>query len=132
MKYRKSLQLFTAGLFITLMISCGPGLECTDVTSGEEVYRASAIAFSTRRNLAEDKAFIDAKKNLLEEITAEIKTHSGMSEDLIRHAVKKGISMKRIDIVCSDCKRMKGGHKCSIAIEMKKSGIKGIFKDKND
>ncbi|MEA3448343.1 MAG: hypothetical protein U9Q98_07840 [Bacteroidota bacterium] len=104
--------------FLVLTTGCNRKLPCEKISSDAHFYRASGVAFSQRRDLAEDKAINVAKRNLVKEIARDLHKKTGMSEQLLMDSLKKGIKIQELEVVCKHNDRHKGSFRCSLAIEM--------------
>jgi hypothetical protein len=114
----KPFILFGFVFLLVVTTGCNRKLPCERITSDENYYRASGMAFSQRRDLAEEKALNVAKKNLVKEIARDLNKKTGMSEQLLLDSLKKGIKIHDLEMVCKHNDKHKGSFRCSLAIEM--------------
>ncbi len=114
----KNTSLTSFAVALLLITGCNRKLPCERITSDENYYRASGMAFSQRRDLAEEKALNVAKKNLVKEIARDLNKKTGMSEQLLLDSLKKGIKIHDLEMVCKHNDKHKGSFRCSLALEM--------------
>jgi hypothetical protein len=115
------LKLWLFSGFAALMLlttACSPKLPCEKISSDENYYRVSGVAFSQKRDLAQEKALNIAKRNLVHEIAKDLHKKTGMNEQLLLDTLKKGIKVHELEVVCKHTDRHKGSFRCSVAIEM--------------
>lgn len=129
-KYLSALISFTAVIFMTLnFTSCNNKIPCKNIDSDKEFYRASAVAYSNKRDMAEEKAVMIAKKHLVKEIADDMVKKTGIGEKLLYDSLKKGITMKELEVVCKKIDRKKGSFRCSIALEIPASNFSDLHFD---
>jgi hypothetical protein len=114
----KNITLTSFAVAILLITGCNRKLPCEKISSNAHFYRASGVAFSQKRDLAEEKAINVAKRNLVKEIARDLHKKTGMSEQLLMDSLKKGIKIHDLEVVCKHNDRHKGSYRCSLAIEM--------------
>jgi hypothetical protein len=107
--------------FLLVASSCSTKLTCEKIHSDNNFYRASGVAFSSKEDLAYEKALNIAKRKLIMEIAKDISKKSGLSEQLLVDTIRNGIKIQDIEVVCRHNDKHKGSYKCSIAIEMSQS-----------
>src|SRR6056297_1566282 len=115
------LKLWLFSGFVALMLlatACSPKLPCEKISSDGNFYRVSGVAFSQKRDLAQEKALNIAKHNLVHEIAKDLHKKTGVNEQLLMDTLKKGIKVHELEVVCKHTDRHKGAFRYSLAIEM--------------
>lgn len=113
-------KLLLIGFAVTLLssIACNRKLPCEALSSDKEFYRASGVAYSSKEDLAYEKALHMAKRNLIKTISKDIATKTGTGEQLILDSLSKGIKLSDLEIICKHNDKHKGSFRCSIAVEI--------------
>ncbi|MGC9332409.1 MAG: hypothetical protein ACP5DZ_11125 [Bacteroidales bacterium] len=114
----KRFLLTVFAFFLVLTTGCNRKLPCEKIPGDTHFYRASGVAFSQKRDLAEEKAINVAKRNLVKEIARDLHKKTGMSEQLLMDSLIKGIKIQELEVVCKHTDKHKGSFRCSLAIEM--------------
>ncbi|MFO7878743.1 MAG: hypothetical protein ACQES0_01780 [Bacteroidota bacterium] len=117
MKSKQGIFLLLAAI-VLVSAGCNRKLPCEKISSDNSFYRASGVAFSQRRDMAQEKALNVAKRNLVKEIATDMHKKTGVSEKLLMDTLKKGITIQDMEVVCKHIDRHKGSFRCSLAIEM--------------
>ena len=116
-------------IFILNFTACHNKIPCKNIDSDKEFYRASAVAYSNKRDIAEEKAVMIAKKHLIKEIADDMVKKTGINEKLLYDSLKKGITMRQLEVVCKKVQRKKGSFRCSIALEVPASKFSKLHFD---
>lgn len=108
------------GFAVTMLtnMACNRKLPCEALTSDNDFYRASGVAYSSKEDLAYEKALHMAKRNLIKVIAKDVSERSGAGEQLIIDSLVKGIKVTDLDIVCKHNDKHKGSFRCSVAVEI--------------
>lgn len=118
-------HVFILGFAVTLLtqVSCNRKLPCEKLTSDTEYYRASGVAYSSKEDLAYEKAMHIAKRNLIKVIAKDVSQKSGAGEQLIIDSLEKGIKLHELEVICRRNDKHKGSFRCSVAVEMSSSKL---------
>ena len=118
-------QILILGFAVTMVtnVACNRKLPCEAISSDKDHFRASGVAFSSKEDLAYEKALHMAKRNLIKVIAKDISEKSGAGEQLIIDSLQKGIKLSDLDIVCRHNDKHKGSFRCSVAVEVSSSKL---------
>ncbi len=119
----KQLLYFGFALIMLNTTACNRKLACEHIKSDKESFRASGIAYSSKQDLAYEKALHIAKRNLIREIAKDVSTKSGVGEKLIIDSLEQGISIRELEVVCKHHDKHKGSYRSSVAIEMRRDKL---------